>query len=111
MTPSALLQLGLATLVFIAAASGAKAWALAPSVGRMVLTLLLYSGGNLLMLRLVRQIGMASAFSVSSVLQLIAVNLVAILWFGEKLGWIQGLGIALAVVAVALTTLRPRFTP
>lgn len=111
MTISALLQLGLATLVFIAAASGAKAWALAPSVGRMVLTLLLYSGGNLLMLRLVRQIGMATAFSLSSVLQLIAVNLVAILWFGEKLGWIQGLGIALAVVAVALTTLGPRFTP
>ena len=111
MTISALLQLGLATLVFIAAASGAKAWALSPSAGRLVLTLLLYTGGNLLMLRLVRQIGMATAFSLSSVLQLIAVNLVAILWFGETLGWIQGLGIALAIVAVALTTLGPRFTP
>ena len=111
MAPTALFQLGLATLIFIAAASGAKAWALAPSIGRMVLTLLLYTGGNLLMLRLVRQIGMATAFSLSSVLQLIAVNLVAILWFGEKLGWIEGVGIGLAIVAVALTTLGPRFTP
>ena len=111
MTVSALLQLGIAPLVFIAAASGAKAWALSPSLGRMVVTLLLYTAGNLLMLRLVRQIGMATAFSLSSVLQLITVNLVAVLWFGETLGLVQGLGIVLAIVAVALTTLGPRFTP
>ena len=35
---------------------------------------------------------MAAAFSVSAVLQLLAVNLVAIFWFGERVGWIEGAG-------------------
>jgi len=48
---------------------------------------------------------------VSAVLQLLAVNLVAILWFGEKVGWIEGAGICLAVLAVALITLGPRLGP
>jgi len=42
------------------------------------------------------------------VLQLLAVNLVAIFWFGEKVGWIEGASICLAVLAVALITLGPR---
>lgn len=105
------LQLGLAIAIFIGAASSAKAWALAPSTFAMVLSLSLYAAGNLLMLRLVRQLGMATAFSLSSVLQLVAINLVAIVWFGERLGLLQGIGICLAVVAIALITLGPRFSP
>ena len=105
---AAFVQLGAATTIFIAAASGAKAWAVSPFVPRIAVTLLLYTAGNLLMLRLVRQLGMATAFSLSAVLQLLAVNLVAILWFGEKVGWIEGAGICLAVLAVALITLGPR---
>ena len=108
MNAAALLQLAVATLIFIAAASGAKSWALAPSNAKMVLTMLLYTAGNLIMLRLIRQIGMATAFSLSAVLQLVAVNLVAIVVFGERLGTVEGTGIALAIVAVALITLGPR---
>ena len=74
----AFLQLAAATAIFIAAASMAKAWALDPTVGKVIFTMLLYSAGNLLMLRLIRIMGMATAFSVSAVLQLVAVNLVAI---------------------------------
>lgn len=109
MTLAAFAQLGIATAIFIAAASAAKAWALSPSLARVALTMLLYTAGNLLMLRLVRQIGMATAFSLSAVLQLVAVNLVAVLWFGETLGLVEGVGIALAILAVALITLGPRF--
>jgi multidrug transporter EmrE-like cation transporter len=107
--PIALLLLVVACVIFVAAAACAKSWALAPGAPRLVLTLVLYTGGNLLMLFLIRQIGMATAFSLSAVLQLIAVNAVAILFFGESVGWVAGMGIVLAIVAVALITLGPRF--
>ena len=108
MTPSALVQLGLACAIFVSAAASAKAWALAPALWRVALTLGLYTAGNLLMLRLVDRIGMATAFSLSAVLQLVAVNLVAVLVFGERVGPVEGVGLVLAVVSVALITLGPR---
>lgn len=105
MNPAALVQLGLATCIFIAGASVAKAWAVQPGVGKALLALALYTAGNLLMLRLIRSVGMATAFSLSSVLQLVAVNAVAILVYGERLSPMQGVGIGLAVASVALITL------
>lgn len=110
MSISGLLQLGLSTLVFLAAATMAKQWALAPGMGKLVVTLVLYSLGNLIMLRLVREFGMASSFSLSAVIQLVAVNLIALVYFGEKLAPIQSVGIFLAIVAVGLITLGPQLT-
>ena len=104
MKPSTLLQLGTACAVLILAASSAKAWALSPSSWRIVLTLALYTAGNLLMLRLIRDIGMATAFSVSAVFQL---NAVAIVVYKERVVVVEGVGLAFAVVAVALVTLAP----
>ena len=101
------LQLGFATVIFLLAATVAKQWALAPGLGKIVLALALYSLGNLIMLRLVRDFGMAIAFSLSAVIQLVAVNLIALAYFGERLGMVQGAGIALAVAAVAMITLGP----
>jgi multidrug transporter EmrE-like cation transporter len=100
-------QLGISTGIFLLAAMVAKHWALSPSIGKLLLTLLLYSAGNLIMLRLVREFGMASAFSLSAVIQLVAVNVIALAWFGEKLSLVQSSGIALAIVAVGLITLGP----
>ena len=108
--PLPILLLALACAIFLGAASGAKAWALAPSLPKIALTLGLYTAGNLVMLFLIRQVGMAVAFSLSAVLQLVAVNAVAIVVFGERVTPIAGVGIALAVVAIALITLGPRFT-
>jgi hypothetical protein len=102
-----LLQLGLSTVIFLLAATVAKSWALAPGIGKLVITLLLYSAGNLVMLRLVREFGMASAFSLSAVIQLVAVNVIALAWFGERLSVVQGSGIALAILAVGLITFGP----
>ena len=107
MTLSGFVQLCGATVVFLAAATMAKQWAIAPGIGKLVVTLLLYSLGNLIMLRLVRDFGMATAFSLSAVIQLVAVNLIALAYFGERLGMVQGAGIALAVAAVAMITLGP----
>ena len=106
--PLTLLLLCAACAIFVAAASAAKSWALSPGWPTLGLTLLLYTGGNLIMLYLIRQVGMATAFSISAVLQLVAVNLVAILVFGERVGLLQGIGIGLAILAVALITLGPR---
>ena len=111
MSPINFLQLAAATLIFVLAASAAKSWALAPSLAQAALTLALYTVGNLLMMQLVRSIGMATAFSVSAVIQLIAVNLVAIFAFGERLGWAQRAGLALGVLSVALIALGPSLSP
>jgi multidrug transporter EmrE-like cation transporter len=103
------IQLGIATAIFLLAAVVAKSWALTPSLGKLLLTLLLYSAGNLIMLRLVREFGMSSAFSLSAVLQLVAVNVIALAWFGERLSFTQSSGVVLAIVAVGLITLGPSF--
>ncbi|HEV2896949.1 MAG TPA: hypothetical protein VGX71_03735 [Pseudaminobacter sp.] len=110
MTLSGFLQLGASTVIFLLAAAGAKNWALGPSMGKLLLTLALYSLGNLIMLRLVREFGMASAFSLSAVIQLVAVNVIALAFFGERLNGLQSGGIVLAIVAVGLITLGPALT-
>jgi glucose uptake protein GlcU len=110
MSMSGLLQLGLSTIIFLLAATMAKQWALAPGLGKLLVTLALYSLGNLIMLRLVREFGMASSFSLSAVIQLVAVNVIALVFFGEKLATIQSVGVALAIVAVVLITLGPQMT-
>ncbi len=103
------LQLGFSTVVFLLAATVAKSWALSPSLGKIVLTLALYTLGNLIMLRLVREFGMATAFSLSAVIQLVAVNVIALAFFGERLSMVQSSGIVLAIVAVGMITLGPAF--
>jgi drug/metabolite transporter (DMT)-like permease len=103
------LQLGVSTVIFLLAATVAKHWALAPSPGKIVLALALYSLGNLIMLRLVREFGMATAFSLSAVIQLVAVNVIALAFFGERLSLVQSGGIVLAIVAVGMITLGPAF--
>lgn len=102
-----LFQLCIATVIFLFGATVAKHWSIAPTVPKIVLMLALYSAGNLVMLKLVRDFGMSSAFSLSAIIQLVAVNLIAILYFGERLGLVQGMGVVLAIVAVAMITLGP----
>ena len=64
MSVSGALLLGLSTVIFLSAAAMAKSWAIAPGAGKVVLTLLLYSAGNLIMLKLIRDFGMSEYFSV-----------------------------------------------
>jgi multidrug transporter EmrE-like cation transporter len=104
---SGIVQLAASTIIFLLAATVAKYWALAPSLGKLVLTLLLYSAGNLIMLRLVREFGMSSAFSLSAVIQLVAVNVIALAYFDERLGAMQSAGLVLAIVAVGMIMFGP----
>ena len=102
-----LVQLGFSTVIFLLAATAAKQWGLAPSLGKILLTLALYSLGNLVMLRLIREFGMSVSFSLSAVIQLVSVNVVALVFFGERVNTLQATGIVLAIAAVALITLGP----
>lgn len=107
MSIGSLLQLAASTLIFVLAAASAKGWAVEPSLGRVLLTLGLYSLGNLVIMRLIQGVGMGVALSVSAVVQLAAVNVLAFVVFGERVNALQGAGIALAIVAVALITFGP----
>lgn len=102
-----LAQLVISTVIFLLAAIAAKQWGLSPSLGKILLTLALYTAGNLMMLRLVREFGMSVSFSLSAVIQLVAVNAVALVFFGERVNALQATGIVLAIGAVALITLGP----
>src|ERR1700749_2420273 len=77
MSPLNVFQFVAATAIFMIAAVSAKSWALSPNLAKTIITLVLYTLGNILMMRLVRSVGMSTAFSLSAVLQLIAINIIA----------------------------------
>lgn len=107
--PANLALIGASTVAFLAAASSAKAWALSQNSWLWLgLTLALYTLGNLIMLRLIREVGMGIALSLSAVVQLAAVNIIALAVFGERLSPIQFAGIVLAIVAIGMITLSAR---
>ena len=96
------LLLGIAMLVFLAAASSLRAFAGGAALWVLLLALVLYCVGNLMMVPLMKANGMAVAMSVSAVLQLVMSSLVAVTVFGERPLTIQWAGIALGIMAVTL---------
>jgi len=68
----------------------------------LLAALVLFSVGNLMMVRLMRESGLAVAISVSSIVQLVMIGLVAWFVFGERPTGLQIAGMALGVVAVAM---------
>ena len=102
MTTTGLLWL-LATLpVFLAAASLTRLYAANGSVLALVGMLTLYGIGNLMMVRLMRESGLALAISASSIAQLLLVNLVAFAVFGERLPPAQLVGMLLGTAGLAM---------
>jgi small multidrug resistance pump len=98
----------LAAVIFVAAAGGAKLYVLEPAWWRLGGTLVLYTAGNLVVVRVLREVGLALAMSLSFVAQLIAVNFLAALISRERLTGAQYVGVVLGVTAVALMMLSPR---
>ena len=94
--------LAVSMAVFLTAAAALRRYVDQPAWGWVAFALLLYSTGNLIRVRLMRESGMAVAISVSAVVQLVMANLVALAVFGERPAPHQMAGIALGVVAVAL---------
>lgn len=102
MAPASLLWLSMAMVVFIAANSTLRTYAASSWWPTLGLALLLFSLGNVMMVRLMRESGLALPIAVSSIAQLVLLTLVAVLWFGERPTAMQLAGLALGVVAVAL---------
>ena len=102
MAPASLLWLGLAMAVFIAANSSLRSFAGSSWWPMLAVALLLFSVGNVMMVRLMRESGLALPVALSSVAQLVLLTLVAVTWFGERLTGMQWAGLALGVAAVAL---------
>ena len=93
----------LATIpVFLTAASLSRLYVANNSFWALGGMLTLYGIGNLMMVRLMRESGLAVAISVSSIAQLLLVNLVAVLAFGERLPPLQLAGMALGLSGLVL---------
>lgn len=102
MAPASLLWLGLAMAVFIAANSVLRTYAASSWWPTLAVALLLFSVGNVMMVRLMRESGLALPIALSSVAQLVLITLVAVVWFGERPTGLQLAGLGLGVVAVAM---------
>ena len=102
MTAGSYLWLGAAMTIFLAASSLLRRYVDVQALWLVLAALALYCIGNLMMVRLMREGGMAVAISVSAVLQLLMANVVAIAVFGERPTLVQFAGIALGGVAVVL---------
>ena len=94
--------LGAAMAVFLTGSTALRAYVAVPRPGYLLAALALYTLGNLIMVRLMRETGMAVAISLSAVLQLVLAAAVGMALFGERPAPLQAAGLVLGVVAVAL---------
>jgi glucose uptake protein len=102
MSGGSILWLAMAMTVFITANSVLRAYVASSQLLVLLGALVLFSIGNLMMVRLMRESGLAVAISVSSVVQLVMIGLVAWFVFGERPTGLQIAGMALGVVAVTM---------
>ncbi|WP_323771487.1 EamA family transporter [Antarctobacter sp.] len=107
MSAGFLTWLGGAMAIFLAASAAMRSYVDNQRLLLLGLALVLYTLGNLMMVRLMREGGMAVAISVSAVLQLVLAALVAFMFFGERPLPLQMAGIVLGVVAVTLILVAP----
>jgi multidrug transporter EmrE-like cation transporter len=102
MSLSFYLSLGTSMAIFLGAASASRAYVGNDYWPYLVLSLFLYCVGNLVMLKIMRESGMGIAFAVSSIAQLILVNVIAFVVFGERLTALQYAGLALGLVSIGM---------
>jgi small multidrug resistance pump len=102
MSLSFYLSLGTSMAIFLGAASASRAYIGNNDLSWLILSLFLYCVGNLVMLKIMRESGMGIAFAVSSIAQLILVNVIAFVVFGERLTALQYAGLALGLVSIGL---------
>jgi small multidrug resistance pump len=103
---SAIGVLSVAVALFVTGASVLRIYISDGRILLLVAALTIFTLGNILMVRLMRETGgMGTAMSLATVGQLVAANAVAFLFFGERPGTLQLLGIGLGVVAIGLILL------
>ncbi|CAN7516644.1 hypothetical protein LJR030_005302 [Rhizobium sp. LjRoot30] len=97
-----LLWLAVALGTFLSAATASRAYISSNSIPMLIFSLGLYCVGNLVMLKLMREGGLAMAVSISAIAQLLLINVIAMVVFGERLSTTQLIGVAVGAVAMAL---------
>ena len=97
-----LLWLAVALATFLSAATASRAYIGSNSIPMLIFSLGLYCVGNLVMLKLMREGGLAMAVSISAIAQLLLINVIAMVIFGERLSTTQLIGVAVGAVAMAL---------
>lgn len=102
MSASLMIWLAGVMAIFMAAASSLRVYVDRPSVWLLVVAIGLYTAGNLMMVRVMRESGLAVAMSLSAVLQLVLINVIGLLIFGERPTNLQFGGIAVGIVAVTM---------
>ena len=102
MTAGVLPWLLASTAVFMVANSVLKLYAVQGGWSLLSAALALFCLGNLLMVQVMRGSGLGLAIAVSVIFQMVAITLLAVTVFGERLGPLQWAGLALGVVAVGL---------
>ncbi|NLR96932.1 hypothetical protein HGP17_08790 [Rhizobium sp. P38BS-XIX] len=102
MNPQFLLWLVGAMAIFISGATASRAYITNDNLLVLILALILYCVGNLMMVRLMREGGLGLAISASSIAQLVVVNVIAFIVFGERLSLQQIAGVGLGIVAMVL---------
>ncbi|OJF97809.1 hypothetical protein [Pararhizobium antarcticum] len=95
----------LATGIFLGGATASRAYVGNDKILLLLLSLGLYMVGNLIMLKLMRIGGLGLAISLSAVVQLVLINLIAFGVFGERLSLAQMAGVGLGIVAMGLMML------
>ncbi len=90
------------TIVFMAANSVLKLHASGGGYGLLAGALVLFCIGNTLMVQVMRGEGLGVAIALSVIFQMVAISVLAVVVFGERLSPIQWAGIGLGVIAVAL---------
>ncbi len=105
MSPTFFIVLAASMATFLAAATASRAYISNNQIWLLLLSLALYCAGNLMMVKLMREGGLGLAISLSAVVQLVAINIIAFLVFGERLTTIQMAGVGLGIVAMALMML------
>ena len=105
MKPMFLLWLAVSMVAFLSAATASRAYVTSNNIAVLLLSLALYTAGNLVMVRLMREGGLGLAVSASAIVQLLAINVIAFSLFGERMTMMQMAGVALGVVSMALMLL------
>jgi len=102
MSGALMLWLAAAMAVFVTANTVLRTYSANGQVWVLVGALGLFCVGNVMMVRLMRESGLAVAIAVSSIVQLVLIGIIAWMVFGERPTSLQIAGMALGVVAVAM---------
>ena len=102
MSGSLMVWLAGAMAAFVAGNAVLRSYVASQQMLVLLGALCLFTLGNLMMVRLMRESGLAVAISISSIVQLVLIGLIAWTVFGERPTPLQIAGMMLGVVAVAL---------